>query len=363
MAKAIERATRKQFPEGIPAYGTDALRFTFCSLATQGRDIRFDLGRVAGYRNFCNKLWNAARYVLMNTEGQDCGQAGGDLALGPAERWIRSRLARAISEVRAGIDGYRFDQAAQAIYEFTWSEYCDWYLELSKPGLAAGGSEAERRGTRFTLVQVLETLLRLTHPLMPFLTEEIWQRVAPLAGVTGDTIMLRPFPEADASLLDEAAEAEMGWVMAVVLGVRRIRGEMNIAPGKLLPLLLQNGSDQDRAYLERHRVFVETLARLESITWLEPTDPAPESAVALVGELKLLIPMAGLIDKTAELARLGKEIERLRKDLERSEAKLASPTFVERAPADVVEKERTRVAELQAALAKLAEQRGRIAAI
>ena len=368
MAKAIEKATRQQFPDGIPAYGTDALRFTFAALATQGRDVRFDLGRVAGYRNFCNKLWNAARYVLMNTEGQDCGQDGGALALSTADRWILSRLQKTVRAVREGFDGYRFDQAAQALYEFTWNEYCDWYLELSKPVLtASASSDAERRGTRGTLVRVLETLLRLAHPLMPFLTEEVWQRVAPLAGAargeTDPTVMLAPYPVHDPAQVDEDAEAEMRWVMGVILGVRRIRGEMNIAPSKPLPVLLHHGGDRDRTYLERHRRFVENLARVESVTWLEPKDVAPESATALVGEMQVLIPLAGLIDKAAESARLGKEIERLRRELERAEAKLANPSFVDRAPAEVVLKEKDRVTELRGSIEKLEGQLARIRAL
>jgi valyl-tRNA synthetase len=372
MARAIERATRQHFPTGIPAFGTDALRFTFASLATQGRDIRFDLGRVEGYRNFCNKLWNAARYVLMSTEGQDCGQGGGELALAAADRWILSRLQQCVRAVREGFDGYRFDQSAQAIYEFTWSEYCDWYLELSKPVLTSPGStEAERRGTRHTLVRVLEALLRLTHPLMPFVTEEIWQRVAPLASPAGAgapggadrTLLLEPYPEHDPRQVDEAAEAEMRWVMDVILGVRRIRGEMNIAPGKPLPVLLHHGGERDREYLGRHRRFLETLARLESVTWLDPGEAAPESATALVGEMQVLIPLAGLIDKAAETARLGKEIERLRKELDRGEAKLANPSFVDRAPPEVVAKERDRVAEQRAAVDKLEGQLARIRAL
>jgi valyl-tRNA synthetase len=382
LRERIERLTRRNFPNGIPAFGTDALRFTFAAMATTGRDINLTPGRIEGYRNFCNKLWNAARYVLMNTEGQDCGRNGGEIELGPAERWIRSRLARAVIEVRAAIEGYRFDLAAQAIYEFTWNAYCDWYLELSKPRLGAGGrsegeaprgselarelpavSDSERRGTRHTLVQVLEALLRLAHPIMPFITEEIWQRVAPLAGRAGATLMLQPYPAVDESLIDDAAEAELRWVMDVVLGVRRIRGEMNIAPSRALPVLLQHGSETDRTYLERHRVFLHTLARLESVHWLEPGDPAPEAAMALVGEVKVLIPLSGLIDKAAESARLEREIERQRRDLERSAAKLTNPNFVDRAPAEVVAKERGRIEELEAAVGKLEEQLARIRAL
>ncbi|MEJ2508431.1 MAG: valine--tRNA ligase [Gammaproteobacteria bacterium] len=363
MAPRIEKATRKEFPDGIPAYGTDALRFTFAALATTGRDINFDRGRIEGYRNFCNKLWNAARYVLMNTEGEDCGQdADSDVELSEADRWILSRLQRTIAEVREATAGYRLDLVAQAIYEFTWNEYCDWYLELAKPILNnPESSPAALRGTRRTLVQVLETLLRLAHPIIPFITEEIWQRVAPLAGAGGETVMLQPYPAADTALQDTAAEAQMQWVMDFILGIRKIRSGMDIKPGKPLPVLLANGSASDRQRLEANRAYLETLARLESITWLEPGTQAPESATALVGDLQILIPMAGLIDKAAESARLGKELDKLARDIERGEAKLANPQFVDRAPAEVVDKERERVGSLRAAHERLSEQLARIA--
>ncbi|MDX1252835.1 MAG: valine--tRNA ligase [Gammaproteobacteria bacterium] len=361
MAAKIDKATRKEFPGGIAAHGTDALRFTFAALASTGRDIKFDLGRIDGYRNFCNKLWNAARYVLMNTEGQDCGQTGGDMELSLADRWIISRLQSAEQTVIEAIESYRFDLAAQAIYEFTWNEYCDWYLELSKPTLLSeASSEAARRGTRHTLVNVLETLLRLAHPFMPFITEEIWQLVAPLAGKEGDTLMRQTYPAPQAEKIDQNAVDEMGWVMNFIVGVRQIRSSMNIAPGKPLPVLLADYSSFDAARVASSRLFLTNLARLESITLLEPGAEAPESATALVGEMKILIPMAGLIDKQAELARLNKEIDKLRKDIERGETKLANPNYTERAPADVVEKERTRVGEMRAALEKLEEQRKKI---
>ncbi|MEJ2644678.1 MAG: valine--tRNA ligase [Gammaproteobacteria bacterium] len=364
MRGKIEKSTRKEFPDGIPALGTDALRFTFAALASTGRDINFDMGRVEGYRNFCNKLWNAARYVLMNTEGEDCGQHGGDVTLSAADRWIVSRLQQTERTVADAMAEYRFDLAAQALYEFTWNEYCDWYLELSKPVLtAADSTDSQRRGTRRTLVQVLETLLRLGHPLMPFITEEIWQRVAPLAGREGDTVMLQPFPEPDASLIDPEATAEMEWVMGVILGVRKIRSGMNIAPGKPLPVLLADGSAQDREREARQRHYLRALGRLESITWVADGDTAPESATALVGQLKVLIPMAGLIDKEAELARLGKEIERVAADLGRCESKLQNANFVQRAPAEVVAKEQGRASDLKSALADLESQRVRIAAL
>jgi valyl-tRNA synthetase len=364
LAEKIARQTRADYPQGIPGYGTDALRFTFAALASTGRDIKFDLGRIEGYRNFCNKLWNASRYVLMSTEGQDCGQGGGAVELSAADRWMRARLQGAIRTVTDAISGYRFDQAAQAIYELTWNELCDWYLELSKPVLSSEtASEAAKRGTRQTLVQTLETLLRLAHPIMPFITEEIWQKVKPLAGASGETIMLAPYPVAEPGWDDPQALAEMAWVQGFILGVRRIRGEMNISPGKRLSVLVQNASAQDLAWLDLSRPYLDFLARVEAIGVIPERAEPPESAIALVGEMKVLIPMSGLIDKDAELARLEREIARIQADLERTENKLANPSFVEKAPAAVVEKERDKVAEQRTALASLTKQRARIQAI
>ncbi len=364
MARQIEAATRKEYPDGIPAFGADALRFTFAALASTGRDIKFDLNRIQGYRNFCNKLWNAARYVMMNTEGQDTGLNGDPLELTLADRWILSRLHKVNREIVDAVDRYRLDLAAQALYEFVWNEYCDWYLELSKPVLNdADCPEAIQRGTRHTLVQVLEQILRLAHPLIPFITEEIWQRVAPLAGRSGMTIMQQPWPIADAAQIDERAEAEAAWLMSFVMGIRRIRSSMNIAPSKPLPVLLRQGSEDDRALLDRHRSALLSLARLATIEWLEAGDHAPESATALVGEMQVLIPLAGLIDKDAELARLGKELARLAGDIERCDAKLANRNYVERAPAHVVDKERERLAELRISHAALEEQLARIRSI
>jgi valyl-tRNA synthetase len=356
MAKRIEKATRRQFPEGIPPFGTDALRFTLASLASTGRDIKFDLGRIEGYRNFCNKLWNAARYVLMNTEGQDTGLGSEPVELSLADRWIESRLQGAIAQVRSQMDNYRFDLAAQTLYDFTWHDYCDWYLELSKPVLTGESSKAARRGARRTLVRVLDTLLRLMHPVMPFITEAIWQQVGPLAGSRGDTLMLQPYPAPDDASVDAAAEAEIEWVKTFILGMRRIRAEMDISPGKPLPLLIENWADADRARYGEAEAFIRFLAKPESVTWLEPGTEAPESAMALVGEMRLLIPLAGLIDKDAEIARLEKEQAKVRKNLDQCSAKLANPSFVERAPADVVEKERARVAEMEVTLKELGAQ-------
>ena len=362
LAKKIEQATRKDFPDGIQSYGTDALRFTFASLASTGRDIRFDLARTEGYRNFCNKLWNAARFVLMNTEEQDNGLSDAPCAYTQVDRWITARLQQVTAITSQAIDNYRFDLAAQAIYDFTWNEYCDWYLELAKISLQSDDA-ALQRGTRKTLLTILETILRLAHPIMPFITEEIWQRVAPLAGIHADTIMLQPYPVADEDACDANAIAEISWVMNFILGVRRIRGEINIAPGKPLPILLQNGSATDRDSLTRNRVYLQKLGRLESITWLNNDDSTPESAIALVGEMKILIPMAGLIDKTAELARLEKEIQKIKNDLPRVEGKLSNPTFVDKAPPEVINKEKTRLADLYTMLNNLEQQQNKIMAL
>ncbi len=361
LAQKIEKQTRKEFPNGISSFGTDSLRFTFAALAATGRDIKFDLGRIEGYRNFCNKLWNAARYVLMNTEGQDCAQDGGEVELSIADRWIISRLQQAEARVTDALDGYRFDHAAQAIYEFTWNEYCDWYLELSKPVLNDDNATASaKRGTRRTLVRVLETLLRLTHPIMPFITEEIWQTLKPLAGKDGETIMLEPFPVANESKIDRDAENEMAWVMQFILGIRKIKGEMNISPGKPVPVLLSHTSNNDKLWANKHRSYLDFLARTESIDVLDEGEDGPESATALVGEMKLLIPLSGLIDSDAELSRLEKEIGKLKGEIERIEVKLSNPGFVDKAPEAVVRKERDKLENAKSALAKLDEQAKRI---
>ena len=293
----IETATRKEFPQGIPDVGTDALRFTFAALATTGRDINFDLARVEGYRNFCNKIWNASRYVLMNVETGD--SVGFDVdALSLPDRWIRSRLGRAIASVEDNLATYRLDLVAKSLYEFTWNEYCDWYLELSKPILQGDASTAEKAATRATLTGVLEALLRALHPLTPFITEDIWQRVAPLTGPVEDgaSIMLQPYPTAADFPADDDAERELEWIQQFVLGIRQIRGEMDIAPGKPLDVLLQDASADDLELLSRHSLYLEQLARLAGIATLEPGVEPPQSATALLGSMKILVPMAGLID-------------------------------------------------------------------
>jgi valyl-tRNA synthetase len=359
----IERATRKEFPDGIPAFGTDALRFTFASLATTGRDVRLDLGRIEGYRNFCNKLWNAARFVLMHTEEADCG-AGGECELGPADRWIRSRLGEATRVALESFDAYRLDLAAQAIYEFTWHEFCDWYLELVKPVLQSEhASDAAKRGTRRTLAEVLEALLRLLHPLMPFITDALWRRAAPAAGAAGETIMLQPYPNAADYPRDHQAEEEMAWVQAFILGMRQVRGEMNIAPGKPLAVLLQDAGPRELAWLASSEQLLLRLARLTSIEVLGRDASIPPAATVLLGETKLLVPMAGLIDAEAEITRLKKQQEKLQGDLAKTRAKLDKPSFVDNAPAEIVDKERQRAEELGAAISNLEQQLERIRAL
>ncbi|MCW8932979.1 MAG: valine--tRNA ligase [Gammaproteobacteria bacterium] len=362
MAKKIEKATRKEFKDGIPSFGTDALRFTFAIQATTGRDIKFDMGRIEGYRNFCNKLWNASRYVLMNTEGHDCGIGGlekhKNMSFSLADKWITSRLQETQKQVIDSLNTYRLDLAAQAIYEFTWNEYCDWYLELSKSVLSID-NESNRdaqQGTRYTLVSVLENLLRLTHPIMPYITEEIWQRVAPLAGISKDTIMLEPYPQPDADKVNQAALDEMNWLQQFVLGVRQIRSGYDIKPGKPLIVLLQNGSAIDKERLLNNELMLKKLARLETIKWLEESDDVPESSTALVGEMQLLIPMAGLIDVDAERERLNKEITNNQKFIKGLEGKLSNENFVSRAPENVVALERQKLSDAQGKLKSLTEQ-------
>jgi valyl-tRNA synthetase len=363
LAPAIEKATRKDFPQGIEAHGTDALRFTFAALATQSRDIRFDLARVAGYRNFCNKLWNAARYVTLVTENEDCGLTGG-VELTAADRWIRSRCAFAAAEAARGFAEYRFDLAAQALYEFTWYEFCDWYLELSKPVLQSGTAGALlKRGTRQTLVGVLETLLRLLHPIMPFITEEIWLRIAPLAGKSGPSIMLEPYPLGDVFARDGAAEEELGWVMGFILGVRQIRGEMDIAPSKRLEVLLDNASARDLDLARRHGNYLERLAQVSGIRALAAGEAPPQSATALLGGLKILVPMAGLIDVAAERERLGKRLAKARAELGKCSTKLGNGSFVANAPPDIIAKERARVADFEREIAQIESQLNALAGL
>lgn len=357
MAQKIEKNTRKEFPEGIPSYGTDALRYTFCSFASYTREIRFDINRLAGYRNFCNKLWNASRYVLMNTEGQDTGIHEKTMSLSLPDRWIKSQLQKTIKDAHAALAQYRFDLFAQTLYDFTWNEFCDWYLELSKPILTANNSTPEMlRGTRHTLVHVLETLLRLLHPIMPFITEEIWQRIILLTGKKGKSIMLAAYPLVNETFIDVEADEELEWVKNIIIAIRTIRSEMNIPPGKLLPIFFKKGSSKDKSNANEHLHLLQPLAKITSIEWLDDHVTPPPAATAFVGELEIFIPMAELINKDEESARLQKEITKLRKDLHFLEGKLQNPQFVEKAPADVVTKERAKYEELKMVMTKLEKQ-------
>lgn len=358
LAKKIEQQTRKEFPDGINSFGTDALRFTFASLASNGRDVRFDLKRVEGYRNFCNKLFNATRYVLMNTEGMDAADV--PETRNTIDRWIIGRLQQTEAAVTEHMAVYRFDLAATALYEFIWNEYCDWYLEMAKPVLTGDSSDSAKQATRVTLVRVLEATLRLAHPVMPYITEELWQQVAPLAGKSGPTISLQPWPVADTSVIDDLAVEEIEWVKRVVMGVRRIRSEMNINPGKRLPLLAGDANHTDRERLEKHAPLLSFLARLESVTTVEAGSDEPDAAIALVDHLRLLIPMAGLIDKTAELARLAKETKRLTGEVARLQGKLNNEGFTAKAPAAVIEGEQRKLDDARSALRQLEEQTTRI---
>ena len=353
LAPKIEKATRKHFPHGIDAYGCDALRMTFGSLATTGRDIRFDVGRIEGYKNFCNKLWNAARYVLMNTETLD----DGDIEYSAADRWIRARIDQTTRQMHKHFATYRLDLAVQAVYDFTWHEFCDWYLELSKPVLQSDEySEAMQRGTRRTLIDVLETILRLLHPLMPFITEEIWEQVAERIGLDGATIMLRPYPEADDDAADEAAVADIEWVQQFILGIRQIRGEMDISPGKTLPVLLQHAGDADQQRAVEQTQLLQRVGRVESISILADGEQPPAAATALLGDMRLLVPMKGLIDVYAERTRLDKQMEKVCAELSKANGKLGNEKFVNNAPAAVVTQERERVAEFEKTISQLTEQ-------
>ena len=362
LADKIRKRTEKQFPNGIEPHGTDALRFTLAALASTGRDINWDMKRLEGYRNFCNKLWNASRFVLMNTEDQDCGFNGGEMVLSLADRWIIAEFNHTVKAYREALDNFRFDIAAGILYEFTWNQFCDWYLELTKP-VMNGGSEAELRGTRHTLVTVLEGLLRLAHPIIPFITETIWQRVKAICGITADTIMLQPFPQYDASQVDDAALADTEWLKQAIVAVRNIRAEMNIAPGKPLELLLRGCSKEAERRVNDNRSFLLNLARLESITVLPADDKGPVSVTKIVDGAELLIPMAGLINKEDELARLAKEVAKIEGEIGRIESKLANEGFVARAPEAVIAKEREKLEGYAEAKAKLIEQQAVIAAL
>ena len=358
MAKRIDKATRKEYPEGITAYGTDPLRFTFYSIASRTRTIRFDMKRVEGYRNFCNKLWNAAIFVSGNINDNESRLGNTDVELSTIDHWIISEFQKTAAAVNLAMETYRFDLAAKEIYEFVWDEFCDWYLELTKPILNSdAATQAQKLGTQQTLARILESVLRLAHPFLPFLTEELWQKVPATVRLSGDTIMLQPFPVADEKLISDAASKDVDWLKTVVTGVRNIRGEMDISPARQVPILFSNGSTEDQERLDKFSRELTFLVRPESLTWLGDNAEKPMSATALVGEMELLVPMAGLIDKEAELARLDKEIDRKQKDRAKTEGKINNPSFVEKAPEEVVQKERDKLQDLDSALEKLNEQR------
>jgi len=412
----VEKRIRKEYPDGINAVGADALRFTFAALATHGRTINFDLKRCEGYKNFCNKLWNAARFVLMQAQEKGKGKtengeaergvpsldaapgiASVDAALarmethlaaideraasvpgisysrpdqppapsspGIPDRWILTELSKATAEYHAQIAAYRFDLAAQALYDFVWNEYCDWFLELAKPAMQ-GDDAAARASTQHTLLVVLEAVLRLLHPIIPFITEEIWQQVAPRLGKQSDTIATQALPQAEDFARDEDAAADIEWLKSVLGGLRRIRSEMNISPAKLVPLVLEGGDARDRERQARFAPAIAFLARVEpaAMRWLGIGETAPAAATAVVGELKLLIPLLGLIDVDAELKRLAKEIARLEGEIRKCEGKLGNANFVANAPQAVVEQEKQRIAEFTTTVAGLREQAKKLGA-
>jgi valyl-tRNA synthetase len=363
LAPAIERATRKQFPQGIPAHGTDALRFTFASLATLSRDLRFDLGRVEGYRAFCNKLWNAARYVLMVTEG---ASLDGHAKLSRFDRWIQSRLQATTEKVRDAFAAYRFDLASQAAYEFTWYEFCDWYLELSKTVLQPSDTPADaRRGTQRTLVETLETLLRLLHPLMPFITEEIWQRVGPLANKRGATIMYQPFPKVEEKVRDERVEQEMWQLQQLSIGIRSLRSDWNVPPAERLQVFYEKPSDADSELFETSASAVCKLSGLDEFRPLADQEISVDAAKLSVagGTVSVYVQRSTRIDVDAELARLAKRRTKLEQELARANAKLGNDSFVRNAPPEVVTQERERLDAFKRELAQLAEQHERVASL
>ncbi|CAH1524024.1 valine--tRNA ligase [Vibrio owensii] len=363
LAKKIEKNTRKTFENGIEAYGTDALRFTLAAMASTGRDINWDMKRLEGYRNFCNKLWNASRYVMMNTEEQDCGFNGGEIEYSLADKWIESQFELAAKAFNNHIDNFRLDMASNTLYEFIWNQFCDWYLELTKPVLWKG-TEAQQRGTRRTLITVLEKTLRLAHPVIPYITETIWQSIKPLVeGVEGETIMLQALPQFDEANFNQEALDDIEWVKAFITSIRNLRAEYDINPGKPLDVMLKAANTEDAARLEANKQVLMSLAKLESVRVLAADEETPACATALVAKSELMIPMAGLIDKDAELARLDGEIKKTHGEIKRIEGKLGNEGFVAKAPEAVVAKEREKLEGYKETLAKLEEQKTTIAAL
>ena len=374
-ASKIEKQTRKEFADGIPAFGTDALRFTFCSLASTGRDINFDLKRIEGNRNFCNKIWNATRFVLMNCNDKDGNALAIDKIANPSlwelpERWIISRLNSTISAIHQHMGQYRFDLVSQAIYEFIWNEYCDWYVELAKASLNDAGVSDERKAQiRYVLLNCLEVAMRFSHPIMPYLTESIWQTIAPLIGEgeqgrkTADSIMIAPFPQATPSDISEQTEQDMAWLQQLIGAVRNIRGEMKLGNAVKLPVLLQNIDHEATERLQRIENQFKALAKVDSLTLVGAEEDVPLSSSSLVGQLKVLVPMKGLIDPTAELTRLGKNFDKLKGQVDSLAKKLSNEAFVSKAPAEVVATEKAKLAEMEGQLAEMVKQMGQLRSI
>jgi valyl-tRNA synthetase len=357
MAEKIKSQTIKEFPNGIPAFGTDALRFTFAALASFGRDIKFDLKRVEGYRNFCNKLWNASRFVLMKLDGHELHS---EANITTADKWILSRLQSTKASVERHLNSYRLDLMSQEIYDFVWHDYCDWYLELSKPLLS---NEDTREGTQATLLKVLTEILSLLHPVIPFITEEVYQHCNEISPQGYDSLMEKPFPVSEPGLVSVDAEDELRWVQTFVLGIRQIRGEMNIPPSKLLPCFVQNYSSKDEKFLKGNDNILISLAKLENIEKIKHSEDAPESATALVGDMKILIPLSGLIDKDKEASRLLKEIDKLTKLESQFSNKLNNEKFISGAPEKVINNEKEKLRSTQSAIIDLSAQLNKISAL
>jgi valyl-tRNA synthetase len=359
MEKKIETQTKKDFPEGIAASGTDALRFTFCALATQGRNINFDLGRLAGYRNFCNKIWNATRFVLMSV-----GDGSVSVSKSIADRWILDQLQKTVDQAHLYFREYRFDQLAKLLYEFVWNDYCDWYLELSKCDLARDDiSDTQKQGTKHTLLFVLENIMRLLHPIMPFITEEIWQKISPMLGIEGETIMMQPYPTFNTANADEKINHDMIRVQEIIIAIRTLRSEINLSPAKKITVILHNGSADDKKIIESNAHYISTLVKIDKLTWKNATETLPECATALSQQLEMHVPLAGLIDKDAELMRLKKEIEKCEKSKIQMESRLSNAAFTDKAPAEVVTKLREEFSAAQQTLKKLQEQHQKIEAL
>ncbi len=368
LAKKIEKNTRKTFENGIEPYGTDALRFTLAAMASTGRDINWDMKRLEGYRNFCNKLWNASRYVLMNTEEHDCGMSlsveeRANMEFSLADKWIESQFELAAKEFNAHLDNYRLDMAANTLYEFIWNQFCDWYLELTKPVLWKG-TEAQQQATRYMLITVLEKTLRLAHPVLPYITESIWQSVKPLVdGVEGDTIMTQALPQFNEENFNADVVADLEWVKAFITSIRNLRAEYDIAPSKGLEVMIKVADEKDAARIEANKVVLSSLAKLDEIKVLANGEETPACATSLVGKSELMIPMAGLIDKDAELSRLAGEVKKTQGEIKRIEGKLSNEGFVAKAPEAVIAKEREKLEGYQETLVKLEAQQETIAAL